>query len=112
MKGSSSVDELGECWTPARDNQRGEPAGFRGNLISDHGLFFPTRYNKGRRTGNVPATFFRDAQSFGLLDAGSPAGFISSMLPSPWSSVFQFSRFLHHYGLEKLGLVDQNRLGL
>ena len=39
--------------------------------------------------------FFRDAQGFGQLDAGSHAGFTSSRLASPSTLVFQFSLFLH-----------------
>ena len=53
--------------------------------------------------------FFKDAQDFGRLDAGSRAGFTSSRPPPPWTWVFQFS-ICTIYGLEKLGLVDQNWL--
>ena len=55
--------------------------------------------------------FFKNAQGFGRLDAGSRAGFTSSRPPPPWTSVFRFSLFLYKMcGLEKLGLVDQNWL--
>ena len=54
--------------------------------------------------------FFKDAQGFGRLDAGSRAGFTSSRPPPPWTSVFQFSLFCTMRGLEKLGIVDQNCL--
>ena len=81
-------------------------------LISDHGLFLPTRANKERRTGKIRGAFFRDAQGVGRLDAGSRAGLTSSRPPPPWTSVFQFPFFLYKVmcGLEKLGLVDQNCL--
>ena len=41
--------------------------------------------------------FFKDAQGFERLDAGSRAGFTttSSRPPPPWTSVFQFSLFLY-----------------
>ena len=54
--------------------------------------------------------FFRDAQGFGRLDAGSRAGSTSSRPPPPWTSVFQFPYFSTMCGLEKLGFVDQNWL--
>ena len=31
-----------------------------GNLMSDHGLFLPTRANKERRTGKIRGAFFGD----------------------------------------------------
>ena len=55
--------------------------------------------------------FFRDAQGFGRLDAGSRAGFTSSRPPPHHGSrCFNFPYFCMMYGLEKLGLVDQNWL--
>ena len=39
--------------------------------------------------------FFKNAQGFGRLDAGSRAGFTSSRPPPPWTSVFRFSLFLY-----------------
>ena len=35
--------------------------------------------------------FFKGAQGFGHLDAGSRVGFTSSRPPPPWTSVFQLS---------------------
>ena len=60
--------------------------------------------------------FFKDAQDFGRLDAGSRAGFTSPRPPSPpWTSVSQFPLFLYDVwpwetwtGWSKL--VDQNWL--
>ena len=73
--------------------------------------FLPTRANKERRTGKNRGAFFKDAQGFGRLDTGSLAGFTSSRPQPPWTSVLQFSLFLHDVcGLENLGLADQNRL--
>ena len=54
--------------------------------------------------------FFRDALSFGRLDAGSRTGSTSLRPPTPWTSVFQFPYFSTMCGLEKLGFVDQNWL--
>ena len=39
--------------------------------------------------------FFKDAQGFEQLDAGSRADFISSRPPPSWTSVFQYSSFLY-----------------
>ena len=69
--------------------------------------------NKERRTGEISGAFSRDAHVFGRLDAASSrAGFTSSRPPPPWTSVFQFSLFLHimTYGLEKLGLDGKKLL--
>ena len=81
----------------------------RENLISDYGLFSSYEDQHGAANGQDSWGFFRDAQGFGRLDAGSRAGFTSSRPPPPWTSVFQFPLFLYKMrGLEKLGLVDQN----
>ena len=79
-----------------------------GNLISDHGLFSSYVGRQVAANGQDSWGFFRDAQGFGRLDAGSRAGFTSSSPPPPWTSVFQFSFFCMMCGLEKLGLVYQN----
>ena len=77
-------------------------------LISNHDVFSA---NKERRTGNIPEKMFsRDAQGFKRLDAGSCAGFTSSRPPPLWTLIFRFFYFCMTYGLEKLGLVDQNYL--
>ena len=66
---------------------------------------------QGAANGQDSWGFFKNAQGFGRLEAGSRAGFTSSRPPPPWTSVFQFSLFLYKMcGLEKLGLVDQNWL--
>ena len=64
--------------------------------MSDHGLF-SSYYEglQGAANGQHSRGFFRDAQGFGRLDAGSHAGFTSSRPPPPWTSVFQFSLFLY-----------------
>ena len=54
---------------------------------------------QGAANGQDSWGFFKDAQGFGRLDAGSRAGFTSSIF-----------LILYMYGLEKLGLVDQNWL--
>ena len=85
----------------------------REKLIADHGLFSSYEGQQGEANGQDSWVFFRDAQGFGRLDAGSCAGFISSRPPSPWISVFRFSIFFLYCtmcDLEKLELVDQNCL--
>ena len=73
--------------------------------------FFFLRGPQGAANGQDSWGFFKNAQGFGRLDAGSRAGFTSSRPPPPWTSVFRFSLFLYKMcGLEKLGLVDQNWL--
>ena len=59
-------------------------------------LFFFLRGPHGAANGQDSWDFFKDAQGFGRrLDAGSRAGFTSSMPPLPWPSVFQFSLILY-----------------
>ena len=74
--------------------------------------FFFLRGPQGAANGQDSWGFFKNAQGFGRLDAGSRAGFTSSRPSPPWTSVFRFSLFLYKMcGLEKLGLlVDQNWL--
>ena len=69
----------------------------RGKLISDQALFSSYESQQAAAYGQDLGAFFRDAQGFGRLDAGSPrAGFISSRpLPPPWSSILQFYFFLN-----------------
>ena len=58
--------------------------------------FFFLREPHGAASGQDSWDFFKDAQGFGRLDAGSRAGFASSRPPPPpWTSVFQFSLFLY-----------------
>ena len=57
--------------------------------------FFFLRGPHGAANGQDSWCFFKGAQGFGRLDAGSCAGFISSRPPPPWTSVFQFSLFLY-----------------
>ena len=60
----------------------------REKLISDHRLFSFYEGQQGAASGPGSWSFFRDAQGFGRLDAGSRAGLPSSGPPSPWTSVF------------------------
>ena len=64
-------------------------------LISDHGLFSSYEGLQRAANGQDSWGFFRDAQGFGRLGAGSRAGFVSSRPPLPWTSVFQLSLFLY-----------------
>ena len=64
--------------------------------MSEHGLFPSLRGLQGAANGQDSWDFFKDAQGFGRLGAGSRAGFTSSRPPPPWTSVFQFSLFLYH----------------
>ena len=62
--------------------------------MSDHGHFSSYEgHNKQRRTDKDSWGFFKDAQGFGRLDAGSRAGVASSRPSPPWTSVFQFCLF-------------------
>ena len=63
--------------------------------MSDHGLFCSYEGQQGAANGQDSWGFFKDAQGFGRLDAGSRAGSTSSRPPPPWTSVFQFSSFLY-----------------
>ena len=65
-----------------------------GKLMSDHCHFSSYEGHKEQRTGKIRGAF-KNAQGFGRLDAGSRAGFTSSRLPPPWTSVFQFFLFLY-----------------
>ena len=57
--------------------------------------FFFLRGPQGAANRQDSCGFFKDAQGFGWLDAGSRAGFTSSRPPPPWTSLFQFSIFLY-----------------
>ena len=76
-------------------------------MMSDHTQwsYFFLRGPQGAANGQDSWGFFRDAQGFGRLDAGSRAGSTSSRPPPPWTSVFQFYYFCTMYGLEKLGFI-------
>ena len=63
--------------------------------MSSHGRFSSYRGPQGAADGQDLWDFFKDAQGFGRLDAGSRAGLTSSRPPPPWTSVFQFSLFLY-----------------
>ena len=94
-EGSSIVDEPGEGWTPVRENRKREPGGFWGKSWSlTTVIFLPTRATWSGERARLWG-FFKDAQGFGRLDAGSRAGFTSSRPPPPWTSVFQISLFLY-----------------
>ena len=80
----------------------------REKLISDHDLFSSYEGQQGGSNGQDSWGFFRDTEGFGQLNASSRAGFVSSRLPPPWTSVFIFSDFCMMCGIERLGLVDQN----
>ena len=58
--------------------------------------FFFLRGPQGAANGQDSWGFFKDAQGFGRLDAGSSAGFTSSRPPPPWTSVFQLSLLLYN----------------
>ena len=92
----------------ARESKAPTGRVLREKLISDHGLFSSYDGRQGVANGQDSWGFFRDAQGFGRLDAGSRAGFTISKPPPPWASVFHFSYSCMMCGLEKLGLVDQN----
>ena len=61
-------------------------------LMSDHGLFLPTKRQEGAVHGQDSWGFFRDAQGFGRLVARAPAS-PAQGLTALWTSVVQFSPF-------------------
>ena len=79
-----------------------------GKLMSDRCNFSSYQGHKERRTDKTRGAF-KNAQGFERLDAGSRAGFTSS-LHHHGPRYFNFPYFCTMCGLEKLGLVDQNWL--
>ena len=83
-------------------------------LISYHGLFSCYEGRLGGANGQDSWGFFRDAQGFGLLDAGSRAAASPAQGKGSTTMDLGILFFLISveptlmYGLEKLGLVDQN----
>ena len=57
----------------ARESKARTGRFLREKLISDHGLFYSYEGQQGAANGQDSWDFFRDAQGFGLLDAGSRA---------------------------------------
>ena len=80
----------------ARESRARTGRFLREKLNADHGLFSSYEGKQGAVNGQDSWGFFRDAQGFGRLDAGSRTGFTSLKTPPPWTSV-QFSRFLYYY---------------
>ena len=80
--------------------------------MSDHGLFSSYEGLQGAANGQETRGAFSGMRM--ALDgwhAGSRADFTSSTRPPPpWTRYFNFPFFCTICGLEKLGLVDQNRL--
>ena len=79
----------------ARESKARTGRFLREKLMSDYGHFSYYEGQQGATIGQDSWCFFRDAQGFGRLDAGSRAGFPSSRPPPPWTSVFQFFLFLY-----------------
>ena len=63
-------------------------------IISDHDLFSSYEGQQGAVNGQGSWLFFKGAQDYGRLDAGSRAGFTSSRPPPSWTSVCKLSLFL------------------
>ena len=76
--------------------------------MSDHGHFSSYEGHKERQTGKIRGDFSR---MHGALDGWMVARAPASPAPPPWTSVSHFFNFCTMFGLEKLGLVDQNWLG-
>ena len=53
--------------------------------MPDHGHFSSYEGQQGAANGQDSWGFFKDAQGFGRLDAGSRAGFTSPRPPPPWT---------------------------
>ena len=68
----------------------------REKLVSGHGLFSSYEDQQGAANGQDSWDFFRDAQGFGRMDAGSRAGFISSIkAPTAMDLGISISLFLY-----------------
>ena len=78
----------------ARESKARTGEFLRRKLISDHGLISSYDGQQGTANGQYSWAFFRDAQGFRQLDAGSYAGFTSSRPARPSTLVLQFSLFL------------------
>ena len=74
---SSTSQESGELLC-ARIKGANREVSDRKKLISGHALFSLYEGRKGAANGQHSSVFFRDAQGFRRLDAGSRAGFTSS----------------------------------
>ena len=79
----------------ARESKARTGRFLREKLVADHGMFSSYEGQQGAANGQDSWDFFRDAQGFGRLDAGSRSGFTSPRPPPQWTSVFQFSIFLY-----------------
>ena len=64
-------------------------------MMPNHGLLFPYEGLQGAANGQDSWGFFKDAQGFRRLDAGSRAGFTNSRSPPPWTSVTQLFLVLY-----------------
>ena len=96
-EGSSIVDEPGERAEPLCARITGlnrEVSEGKADVLPRS--FFFLRGPQGAANGQDLCGFFKDAQGFGRLDAGSHAGFSSSRPPPPWTSVFQCFLFLYN----------------
>ena len=71
----------------------------REKLISDQSLFSSFQGQERAPNGHDLWGFFKDAQGFGRLDAGSCTGFTRSRPPPPWTSVFHFFLYLYYLWL-------------
>ena len=92
----SSIDDMAGLNPFTRESKARTGRFLREKLISDHHSIFSSYEGlQGAANGQYSWGFFRDAQGFGRLYAGSRAGFTSSRFPPPWTSVFQFSLFLY-----------------
>ena len=97
-EGGGQLDRrrLGGVLNPCEQESRARTGEFlRKSLSLTTVCFLPTRVDKEWRKGKIRGAFYRNAQGFGRLDAGSRAGFTGSRLSPPWISVLQFSLFLH-----------------
>ena len=89
----------------ARESKARTGRFLREKLISDHGLFSFYEGQQGAANMQDSWGFFKDAQGFGRLDAGSRVGFTKG-LHHHGPRCFDFPYFWTKSGLEKLGLVD------
>ena len=90
-EGRSIVDGQGSAEPCARESKARTGRFLKKSLSQITVCFHPTRLNKERQTDKILEAFFRDAQGFGWLHAGSRAGFTRSRPPRPLTSVLYYN---------------------
>ena len=88
-----------------RENRRCNGRFLREKLISEHGHFSSHEGHKEPANGQDSWGFFKDAQGFGRMDAGSCVGFSSSRPPTMDLGISIFLVFVPRVALRNLDLL-------